>query len=201
MILYHFPTSPFARRVRLALAHKGLSAELRDARANPEHHAEVRRLNPVHTVPVLVDGDRAISDSMAICAYLDRKAPEKALLAGADLEIVGLVDSAIQVIVDLGMRYHALHDHPRFPEVREEYVGRTQRVFDHLAAHMPAREEAWGFTEMVVYTMVAWLEGLPARGEFFPPAKQVAALGWKVPPALSLWASRHRERPDVVALG
>ena len=31
--LYHFRASPFARRARLALAHKGLEVELRDADA------------------------------------------------------------------------------------------------------------------------------------------------------------------------
>lgn len=201
MILYHFSTSPFARRVRLALAHKGLSAELRDARANPAYLAEVQKLNPVHTVPVLVDGDRVITDSMAICHHLDRKVPEPALFASADFEIVAMADSAIQVLVDLGMRYHALHDHPQWTAVRDEYVGRSQRALDRLATLIPAREERWGFTEMVVYTMVAWLEGLPARGAVFPPAKHVAELGFRIPDALSQWAARHRQRPDVVALG
>src|SRR6185295_14845026 len=79
MILYHFPTSPFARRVRLALSMKGLSAELRDARTNPEHAGELRRLNPAHTVPVLVDDDHVVTDSMAICHYLDRKFPDPPL--------------------------------------------------------------------------------------------------------------------------
>jgi glutathione S-transferase len=201
MILYHFSTSPFARRVRLALAYKGLSAELRDARANPAYLAEVQALSPVHTVPVLVDGERVLTDSMAICQHLDRKVPEPSLFAHADFEIVSMVDTAIGILVDLGMRYHALHDHPEFKAVRDEYVGRSQRVFDRLATLMPAREDRWGFTEMAVYTMVAWLEGLPARGAVFAPAKQVAELGFRVPEALSQWAARHRQRPDVIALG
>jgi glutathione S-transferase len=42
MILYHFGTSPFARRVRLVLAHKSCSVELRDPRANPELQPDQR---------------------------------------------------------------------------------------------------------------------------------------------------------------
>ncbi|MGZ3448907.1 MAG: glutathione S-transferase family protein [Polyangiales bacterium] len=202
MILYHFPTSPFARRVRLALAHKGLAVELRDARANPEHLEEVRRLNPIHTVPVLVDRDRAIADSSAICQYLERKTPDPPLFTDAEMfEVIALADTTITVLVDLGLRYHALHDHPSFPSVRAEYVGRAQRAIDRLAERMPARGDAWQFQDMVAYTLVAWLEALPARAEIFPPARQVLGLGWKVPPSLSSWAARHRNRPDVVALG
>ena len=55
--LFHFPTSPFARRVRLALAHKGLTTELCDVRAHPEFLEESRRLSPLKTIPVLVEED------------------------------------------------------------------------------------------------------------------------------------------------
>jgi hypothetical protein len=49
--------------------------------------------------------------------------------------------------------------------------------------------------------MVAWLEGLPARAQTFPPVRAVASLGWTLPPALSSWADAHRRREDVLALG
>ena len=81
MILYHFSTSPFARRVRLVLAHKGVSAELRDPRTHPEYVPEVQALSPMHTVPVLVDGERTIVDSTAIVHYVDRKWPQPPVLS------------------------------------------------------------------------------------------------------------------------
>jgi len=72
-LLFHFQTSPFARRTRLALAHKGLSFELRDVRAQPELLEQVRRLTPLKTIPVLVEEDgRVLGDSTAISHYLDR---------------------------------------------------------------------------------------------------------------------------------
>ncbi len=212
MILYHFTTSPFARRVRLALASKGLTAELRDARGNAEHRAELQRLNPLHTVPVLVDGERVVVDSAAIGHYLDRKVPDPPLfpagLAGAEaFELVAMCDSIITINVDLGMRYWALHDHAAFPAVRDEYIGRVQRSLDGLSRRVAAVapgaflfESRFTAADIAVYTTVAWLEGLPARVATFPPAKQMLSLGWSVPPGLSAWARPLRDRADVRAL-
>jgi glutathione S-transferase len=214
MILYHFPTSPFARRVRLTLSLKGLSAELRDARAEPAHRAEVQRLNPFHTVPVLLDGERVICDSTAICQYLDRKYPAPLLwpagLAGAEaFELQALVDNTINVLTDLGMRCSPLHADPSFPLVREQQVGRAQRALEALASRVRARGlasgplcgDAWSAADIVVYTAVTWLEGLAVRAATFPPARAVLALGWTLPEDLSRWADQHRSRPDVTAMG
>jgi glutathione S-transferase len=214
MILYHFPTSPFARRVRLTLALKGLSAELRDARAVPAHRDDVHRLNPLHTVPVLVDDEHVILDSNAICQYLDRKVPTPPLwpagAAGAEaFELAALTDGAINVLSDLGMRYYSLHGDPNFQAVRGEMVGRVQRALDLLAkkvtakglAGVPLCGDRWSAADIAVYTTVSWLEGLPRRAALFAPAAQVVGLGWSLPGDLSSWADQHRQREDVVALG
>jgi glutathione S-transferase len=213
MILYHFPTSPFARRVRLALAHKSLSAELRDARAVPEHRAEVNRLNPLHTVPVLVDDERVIVDSTAICHYLERKFPDPPLwpagMAGADaFELMALCDAVSNILSDCGMRYFPLSSAESFPQVRQAMVGRVTRALSELEARVIARGDAstlcdssWSAADIALYCLVTWLEGLPGRAASFPPAAQVVSLGWSLPSALSRWADRHRERSDVLALG
>jgi glutathione S-transferase len=213
LILYHFPTSPFARRVRLVLALKGLSAELRDARAVPEHRAELHRLNPLHTVPVLIDGERVVCDSTAICHYLERKHPEPPLwpagVVGAEaFELTALADAATTVLSDCGMRYYPLHADANFGAVREAMVGRAQRALDALARRVTLRElgrplcgDAWSAADIAVFCLVTWLEGLPGRAAHFPPAGNVVSLGWSLPPALSAWADQHRSRPDVVALG
>lgn len=213
MILYHFPTSPFSRRTRLALAHKGLAVELRDARASQDHLAEVRRLNPLHTVPVLVDGERTVADSNAICQYLERKVPEPSLwpagLAGvAAFEVTALTDTIVTILADLGMRYSALRDHPRFADVKSEYVGRVGRALGRLAEHAAASGRSgfvagdrWSLGDMALLSLVVWLEGIPGRAATFPPARTMLELGWSLPASLGTWADRHRARPDAVALG
>lgn len=213
MILYHFPTSPFARRVRLALAHKKLSAELRDARAVPEHRAEVNRLNPLHTVPVLVDREVVVCDSTAILHYLERKFPDPPLwpggIAGAEaFQLMALCDAVSNILSDCGMRYYAPQGDAHFAQVKDLVVGRAQRALDALAARVAARGAgrplcgtSWSAADIAVYCLVTWLEGLPARAAGFPPAAQVLALGWSLPTALSAWADSHRARSDVNALG
>ncbi len=213
MILYHFATSPFSRRVRLALAHKNLAVELRDPRVTPEHMPTLFSLNPMHTAPVLVDGERVLTDSMAILHYLDRKLPTPPLwpagLVGADaIAVAALADGAVDLLADLGTRYHAVSDHPNFPKVRGELLGRAQRALDALAARVsqlapgqPVVGDAWSAADIVLYTTVAWLEGLPARAATAPIPKQIVELGWTLPEALRTWAEPLRARPDVAALG
>ncbi|RYZ05266.1 MAG: glutathione S-transferase family protein [Myxococcales bacterium] len=212
MILYHFTTSPFARRVRLALKHKKLPAELRDARAVPEHRAEVNRLNPLHTVPVLVDGEVVVCDSTAILHYLERKYPDPPLwpggIAGAEaFQLMALCDAVSNILSDCGMRYHALSTDPSFGQVKDMLVGRAQRALDALSARVSARGTgralcgtSWSAADIAVYCLVTWLEGLPERAVSFPPAAQVVSLGWSLPAALSSWADQHRSRSDVLAL-
>lgn len=212
MILYHYATSPFARRVRLVLAHKGLRAELRDARARPEIMDELKRLSPMHTVPLLIDGERDIPDSSAIVQYLERKCPEPAVfpagLPGAlAFELAALADSVIGVLVDLGARYYPLHDSPHLPAVREVMLGRAQRTLQRLAEHVLARGNGtplcgggWSWADIVVFTTVTWLEGLHVRAATQAVPRQIANLGWTLPAALSEWADQHRTRPDVLAL-
>ena len=213
MILYHFSTSPFARRVRLALSLKGLSAELRDPRANPAFFPALHACSPMHTVPVLVDGARTVVDSNAIAHYLDRLHPAPPLFPAGPggalaFELGALSDSVVGLIADLGGRYYALHDHPRFSDVRGHMMGRAQRSLDLIADKVLARGNGvplcggeWSWADIVVFTLVTWLEGLPIRAETQPVPSQMVGLGWTLPPLLSEWADQHRSRPDVVQLG
>jgi glutathione S-transferase len=75
-ILHHLPLSPYARKVRLALAEKRIPFELRIERVW-ERRPEFLGLNPACTVPVLVEPNGlAIADSYAICEYLDEAYPD-----------------------------------------------------------------------------------------------------------------------------
>ncbi|MET0287765.1 MAG: glutathione S-transferase family protein [Polyangiales bacterium] len=204
MILYHWPTSPYARRVRLALALKGLTAELRDVRANPAYGEELRALNPLHTVPALVDDGEVVLDSGVIAQYLERKQPAPPLwpegLAGAAaFQRIALVDGVITTLVDLGLRFEPLRDHARYPEVLANLLGRAQRALDRLADDL-VTHTPWGAADIALFTMVVWLETMPIRAVTFPPAQRMMELGWTLPIALRTWADPHRSRADVLAL-
>lgn len=77
--LYHFPLSPFCRKVRLTLAEKRIEVELVEERYW-EQGAELLRRNPAGKVPVLKMGERLLTESQAICEYLDETVPEPQLI-------------------------------------------------------------------------------------------------------------------------
>ncbi len=77
--LYHFPLSPFCRKVRLVLAEKKLEVELVEERYW-EPTPEFMRRNPAGKVPVLKIDTRMLSESQAICEYLDESVPQPPLM-------------------------------------------------------------------------------------------------------------------------
>jgi glutathione S-transferase len=79
-ILYHLPLSPFSRKVRLALAEKRIPFDLRIERIW-DRREEFLAINPACTVPVLQDvNGLVVTESYAICEYLDEAYPDMPLL-------------------------------------------------------------------------------------------------------------------------
>jgi glutathione S-transferase len=66
--------SPYVRKVLACLHLKDLAYEI-DPISPFFGNDEYARLSPLRRVPVLIDGDFAISDSSVICAYLDEAYP------------------------------------------------------------------------------------------------------------------------------
>ena len=77
--LYHSPLSPFCRKVRLTMAEKKLEVELVEERYW-EQSPEFMRRNPAGKVPVLRMGNMILSESQAICEYLEETIPNPPLL-------------------------------------------------------------------------------------------------------------------------
>jgi glutathione S-transferase len=77
--LYHFPLSPFCRKVRLTLSEKRQEVELIEERYW-EQSPDFLRRNPAAKVPVLRIDTRVMSESQAICEYLDETIPEPRLI-------------------------------------------------------------------------------------------------------------------------
>jgi glutathione S-transferase len=75
--LYRIPFSTNVERVALALAYKSIEVEWIDV--DPDDRSEVVRVSGQELVPVLVDGDRVLSDSPVILDYLEERFPERPL--------------------------------------------------------------------------------------------------------------------------
>ena len=81
-ILHHLWLSPFCRKVRVALAEKGLEFELK-AENLWQRRPEFLAMNPAGDVPVLVDNESgALADSTAIAEYLEESFPLPPLVPG-----------------------------------------------------------------------------------------------------------------------
>ena len=78
-ILHHTWLSPFCRKVRVVLAEKKIPCDMRVEKVW-ERREVFLALNPAAEVPVLVEDDGiALSDSAAICEYLDEIEPQPPL--------------------------------------------------------------------------------------------------------------------------
>jgi len=75
--LYRAPFSTNVERVALALAHKGLAVE--SVWIEYSDRTPVERVSGQPLVPVLVDGDEVVVDSMAIVRHLEELHPEPPL--------------------------------------------------------------------------------------------------------------------------
>lgn len=75
------PFSPYCWRTRMALAHKGLSAEL-----IPWCFTEKSAIAPHRSdkVPVLIDGETSVADSWKIANYLEDAYPDRPSLFGGE---------------------------------------------------------------------------------------------------------------------
>ncbi|NKC15321.1 MAG: glutathione S-transferase [Gammaproteobacteria bacterium] len=94
MKLYDFAMAPNARRVRMFAAEKGIELETVsiDLSKREQMNDGYRAINPRLAVPALVlDDGTLITESVAICRYLDALAPEPALF-GTDAKDQAIVE-------------------------------------------------------------------------------------------------------------
>ncbi|XP_042018102.1 glutathione S-transferase 2-like isoform X1 [Salvia splendens] len=104
LLLYSYWQSSCSWRVRFALNLKGLSYEYRAVNLDKgdQFTPEFEKLNPLHYVPVLVDGDVVVSDSYAIILHLEQNYPQNPLLPSdpqlraINLQAASIVSSSIQ---------------------------------------------------------------------------------------------------------
>src|SRR3984893_8716723 len=83
ILVYEHPLSPYAQKVKIALAEKGIPFETKvpDAFGSGAVRDETfKQQNPRHEVPALVDGDLHVFDSTIILEYVEDKWPTPPLL-------------------------------------------------------------------------------------------------------------------------
>lgn len=108
--LYGYWRSSAAYRVRIALNLKGLAYQQKSVHlvknGGEQHSAAFHALNPSELVPVLVDGDVRLNQSLAIIDYLDEQYPQVPLVP-RDKESRYLVKALAQ---DIAVDIHPLNN-------------------------------------------------------------------------------------------
>ena len=79
MALFSDPTDHYCQRVRIVLEEKGISSEIIDTDKN-NINADILEVSPYSTLPVLVDRDVCLYDSVTLMEYLDERFPHPPLL-------------------------------------------------------------------------------------------------------------------------
>jgi glutathione S-transferase len=200
--LYRIPFSTNVERVALALAHKGIAVDYIDV--DDADRSPVVAVSGQELVPVLVDGDRIISDSPAILDYLEARFPEPALYPADESR-----RAEVRIFVD--WFNHVWKRPPNLIAAEEEKPdpdrGRiaelAQRITDALALFeslLAGRDYLFG-DELTVADVVAfpflkyaviWEEGDEHR--FHEILRDAMPLGDRYP-RLEAWIRRMDELP------
>lgn len=188
LILRSSPTSPFGRKIKIAIAELGLDDRIEVVPADTNDPTEsLRRQNPLGKVPTLVFEDGStLFDSRVIAEYLDQLAGGGRLFpAGqarfAQLRLQALADG----ICDAGL-LQVYEQRLRSPEMRsaawvENQAGKVTRALATLEATPPVYERprigeialacALGYLDLRFEgawraghpALVAWLDAFAAR--------------------------------------
>ena len=194
MELHDNPFSPYSFKVRAALYEKGCEFEKREVRTHADRE-RLLALNPRGEVPALVDGETVLFDSKVICAYLEDRFPEPALLpkdaAGRarcrllELKSDTEIDAVVVVLATLKLFR---------PELPKEIPGCLARAEEILAKHCAFFDRELTGREWLVEDFSL------ADIALAPHLLTAVFLGYPVgpeQPALAAWLERVSERPCI----
>ena len=186
--------SPFARKVAMALEHKGLAHESVDGLTHA-NHARLLKVNPRAEVPVLVDGDITVVNSSDIVDYLDRKYPERPVYP-ADLKarvearaLERLADVRIDAIL-LDCSIWTWADRKDTPPAGLMEAGQNdlEKIFARLEESLSRYASPLPFGHMTIAEFTYW-----------PHLAALRPLGFKLDaekfPRLTAWFQAMRREP------
>jgi glutathione S-transferase len=146
LVLRSSTTSPFARKIRIAIAILGLADEIKIENADTLDPSDsVRRQNPLGKIPTLVfDDGETLFDSRTILEYLDARAGGGRILPRADRpRFEALREQALaDGFLDAGVlrvyegRFRAAEKHE--PKWLEHQAGKMSRALAAFEASPPA---------------------------------------------------------------
>ena len=203
MKLYVAPRAPNPRRVTLFMAEKGIAGiELVDVDLNAgEHRSQTfLELSPFAKVPALqLDDGRVLSESRAICVYLEGLYPTPNLMGVDSTEraFIEMADRQIELYLFGTVANCIRHTHPGlavlegrqfadFGQAQGARVLEVARWYDaHLGAHEFVAAQRFTIADITLLCALDFAKGLMK----FKPAEQGLA-------QLQAWRDRMAARPS-----
>lgn len=205
MKLYVAPGAPNPRRVMMFMVEKGISGiDLVNVDLNAQEHKgeAYRAKNPLAKVPALeLDDGRVLTETRAICTYLEGLFPEPNLM-GADSEeraFIEMADRRVEHYLLAGIANTVRHTHPglapleqpQFPEFGMSQAQKTREIaawFDHLLERQPwMAGERFTIADITAFCAIEF-----AKLMKFNPGKEGM-------PALQAWRDRVNARASARA--
>ncbi len=206
MHFYDCSTAPSPRRARIFIAEKGLDIPTTEVSiaGGDQLKPDFLAINPRATVPVLVtDNGLAITENLAIAAYLEEVAPEPRLFGNnadekADILMwAAIAESQGGMAIAETLRNGNPHmkgralpgpdNYEQIPELAERGLARARRFLQMMEQRMTGRE--WvagnGFSYADITTFV-----------FCDFARIIKVKITEDSPALHAWYTRMTERPS-----
>ena len=109
MALFSDPTDHYCHRVRIVLAEKGISSEMIES-SKENIDPEILEISPYATLPILVDRDVCLFDSVTLMEYLDERFPHPPLLPVYPVLRANIRLYIKRIELDWGSRFDQLAD-------------------------------------------------------------------------------------------
>ncbi|MBK7006443.1 MAG: glutathione S-transferase family protein [Burkholderiales bacterium] len=200
MQLYVAPGAPNPRRVTMFMVEKGIQGiDLVPVDLNAQEHKgeAYRAKNPLARVPALeLDDGRVLTETRAICTYLEGLYPEPNLM-GADFEeraFIEMADRRVEHYLLAGIANAVRHTHPglapleqpQFPDFGHSQAQKVREVaswFDQLLGRQPwVAGERFTIADITAFCAIEF-----AKLMKFNPGKEGM-------PSLQAWRDRVAER-------
>jgi glutathione S-transferase len=194
MELHDNAFSPFAFKVRALLYEKRAEFTKRELKQAADREA-LLRINPRGEVPVLVDRDAVICDSKVICAYLEDRFPEPALVPKdpalrarcryLELKSDTDIDACVFVLAIIKVTRPEIASDS--PAALASCVELLTRHYGFLEQELAGRDWFLGAFSLVDIALAPHLRAAAFLGH--PPGPEH--------PGLSAWLSRIKERKSL----
>ena len=146
------PLSPYGRKVRLAVAIKGLEDEIEMVAVdtNPGDSLQINSANPLGKIPILIVADMQIFDSHVICEYLDRLRPSPLLFPRSGPErwntlvLAALADGILESALLLVYEQRFRPQDKWHPPWQQRQQAKIDRALDRLEPQPPTGPPDYG---------------------------------------------------------